>query len=339
MSKTIFAIVLNVLIVPVSFASFESLEVGLVENSESWFDTVSFLYEKNYYPISVLNPDSSDILYTFRSGLSVYSLPEQEKRFGKNLSSWPSHLFLAGEYSSGARRIAGAHGETFEAYDTSVVKVLDRSASYSYDRTKKERNQVGCFQNRPLRCGDFDINGVDEVVLMLGQNIVVFSPEQEQIIFSAHYWMADEIPVEEEERYFPWEKKPEDPQYIAYSGTGVALNEMFPARRSLSKLFIGSFEDERKQDIIIWRKLYESKLRSEPEQGFDLFGETWVHYRMVNGVYQLQETAPEVLENWLASNELTWMDGVPSVSECEGQEDQLIPELHDPILNDPEILN
>ena len=306
---------------------------------EKWDDLTKVDRDAGYYPIAVVETTREGIVYTYDGTVGETDYISGELLRGWSFDPWSSHLFLAGEYSSGAERIAGAHGENFKNHSSPIDKVLSRPASYSYDRTKKGRNEVGCFQNHPLRYGDLDDNGTDELVLMLGQNIVMFSSEIEKIVFSAHYWLADEIPVDEEDRYFPWDKKPVDPQYIAYSGTDVALNEVFPARRSLSKLFFGSFEDESKQDIVLWRKLYESKLRNDPEQGFDLFGETWVHYRMVNGVYQLQETAPEVLEDWLASNELTWMDGVPSVSECEGQEGQLIPELHDPILNDPEILN
>jgi hypothetical protein len=45
------------------------------------------------------------------------------------------------------------------------------------------------------------------------------------------------------------------------------------------------------------------------------------------------------VKGWLTSNNLTWWKkGYPSKSECAGQEGQFIPEMHDPLLNDPEVM-
>jgi hypothetical protein len=90
----------------------------------------------------------------------------------------------------------------------------------------------------------------------------------------------------------------------------------------------------------VWRKLYLSKLLSEPVAGFDKVSDTYYHYeRKVTGEYELKtDTAPETIQGWLTSKNLTWQSGFPSKSECAGQEGQLIPEMHDPLLNDPDVL-
>jgi hypothetical protein len=90
----------------------------------------------------------------------------------------------------------------------------------------------------------------------------------------------------------------------------------------------------------VWRKLYLSKLLSEPVAGFDKVSDTYYHYeRKVTGEYELKtDTAPETIQGWLTAKNQTWQSGFPSKSECAGQEGQLIPEMHDPLLNDPDVL-
>ena len=72
---------------------------------------------------------------------------------------------------------------------------------------------------------------------------------------------------------------------------------------------------------------------------FEKLSDSHLHYKKVNNEYQLQtDTAPETIQGWLTDKNLTWQKGFPSKSECAGQEGQLIPEMHDPLLNDPDVL-
>ena len=58
---------------------------------------------------------------------------------------------------------------------------------------------------------------------------------------------------------------------------------------------------------------------------------------------KMKSLHPDLLQQnvngWLAAKQLSWQQGFPSRSECPGQEGQLIPELHDPLLNDPDVLH
>jgi len=103
---------------------------------------------------------------------------------------------------------------------------------------------------------------------------------------------------------------------------------------------VKDFDANGKSDILIWRKLYESNLGDNPVKGFHLLGEGVFHYeKSAAGEYVFKDdTESNVAKAWLTSNNLTWQKGFPSKSECEGQEGQLIPEMHDPLLNDPEVL-
>ncbi|TCS40645.1 hypothetical protein [Reinekea marinisedimentorum] len=83
-------------------------------------------------------------------------------------------------------------------------------------------------------------------------------------------------------------------------------------------------------------------------EGFSLIGQSFVHYErdleaqwtstVVTGQYLPQETDEATIQSWLSDKALTWSKSYPSVSECEGEEGELIPEMHDPLLNDPDVL-
>ena len=119
----------------------------------------------------------------------------------------------------------------------------------------------------------------------------------------------------------------------------IGKDWLYPAQRAYGKIYIDDFDGDNSNDIIMWRKLYFSKLKSDPVKGYELDAEMFAHYKIVDGDYQLQtDTTPATVQGWLSANNLTWQKGFPSKSECDGQEGQLIPEMHDPLLNDPDVL-
>ena len=61
-------------------------------------------------------------------------------------------------------------------------------------------------------------------------------------------------------------------------------------------------------------------------------------YKVEEGRYATQDIDSLAIKGMLAAQSLTWQSGFPTYSECPGQEGQLIPEMHDPLLNDPDVL-
>ncbi|HEX6549060.1 MAG TPA: hypothetical protein VF117_00115, partial [Gammaproteobacteria bacterium] len=64
----------------------------------------------------------------------------------------------------------------------------------------------------------------------------------------------------------------------------------------------------------------------------------YLFYSLENGVYTKQSTDQAAIKGWLAAKSLTWQKGYPQTSECAGQTGQPIPEMVDPLLNDPDVL-
>ena len=211
---------------------------------------------------------------------------------------------------------------------------------------------LGCMNNTPLRYGDIEEDGTSELVLILGNQLVVFSPDYEKTAFSIRMSLTGWYTKEETANFFdlyPWGKTVGTlPQY---------QNAIFPEQhkdplpglRGYAKIYQGDLDGDDHSDIIVWRKLYQSRMADDAIEGFELLSDTFYHYERdldaqaesesgITGEYLPQATSENQIKSWLADNEFTWIKGYPSVSECEGEEGQLIPETHDALLNDPEVL-
>ncbi len=126
----------------------------------------------------------------------------------------------------------------------------------------------------------------------------------------------------------------------SHTGADLAMNGQFmPALRAYSKLFVGDFDSDQNYDIIKWEKIYTSNKKTEAPAWVQLRNEL-IHYKKdITGEYLPQEdTSEATIQGWLTAKNQTWQSGFPSKSECAGQEGQLIPEMHDPLLNDPDVL-
>lgn len=296
---------------------------------------------------SVGDPVVRAFLHSEDTGV-VYSLSERMKLYATRYSSrdligswslepYSEHLKIGGEDSLATEAIAAAYGEQFNRTDTLAI-VPDYEPSY-FMSPGDLKDRVGCMEANPLRYGDINEDAQQELVLTIGKDFVVFSPQKKSVIFSAHYYLSDELSQEEAQNSGLTNNKSSDPAYIAYSTLEVKDRRvLYPALRSISKLYFGGFESSQSRDIVLWRKLYQSKLVNDPVPGFFKIGELLVHYKLIDGEYKKQDTESSVVKGWLTAKQLTWQKGYPSKSECPGQTDQLIPEMHDPLLNDPDVL-
>jgi|SRR5690554_41402 len=288
--------------------------------------------------LAFVNVSGTDEWYRLFDNIKLYGVNvKEEKLLGAwPLTPWAYHLFLSGEYTAAVEKSSIIRGDDFIRPANPLLVIDDMEANYYLHANYPA---LGCFKNTPLRYGDIDENGQAELVIFNDTGMVFFSPQHGKIIFSYHYELNDELDSEEAKEIFLPPYSDTDPQYIASSGTDNLVREIFPAQRSYSKIYIQDFNGDKKADIVLWRKMYVSNLRNNPVQGFHKLAETWVHYqRAENGEYLPQDTRPETIQNWLNAKNLTWQKGFPSKSECAGEEGKLIPEMHDPLLNDPDVL-
>lgn len=238
-------------------------------------------------------------------------------------------------------------------YYTQPTEITEREESWGlspHTFVNGTKYPVGCLASSPLRYGDVENDGSNELVLVLGNDLVVFSPTQGKITFATWLSLNDWYSLKDGAWYFEGEdgsdiKEPTDPQYesrlIHRRGPMHAHN---PGVRGYGKIYIGDFDNDQNKDVLVWQKIYRSRLEQDAVRGFEFLRNNFLHFEQGHNDADALEfvpqtnTAPETIQGWLATKNLTWQKGFPSKSECAGQEGQLIPEMHDPLLNDPDVL-
>jgi hypothetical protein len=300
------------------------LEKGIAREDEGWTElTRPIRQEHNVYPLAAYKDEQKGRIFAVRDGIFMFDADYVW------LDAWP---------------LTRWEEEYIEP------EIIGRYHSIGTERGEpRVREGIGCFAGSPLRYGDFTQDGSKELVLFLGNELMVFSPQSGSVIFSATLKINDWLDKEESDRYLAGIGgiQDDDPQYQSRIKTWAAGNYRWQrgrAYRGYARLYHGVFSDaddleasEVESELIVWRKFYESKLRNE-EDGFHSVRDRLVLYQFVDGAYQEKDADGERVRALLDQAGLTWAKGFPRESECDGEEGQLIPEMHDPLLNDPDVL-
>lgn len=310
---------INIYILIILFSSFASaiqLEVGkgrqdipLEIKSAMWnIDSGPYIAE------SIYQKQKDLIFWLSRGGAIATFDPINLEIQGWPLKRWPQEL------------------ENKKVADMYTL-ASDPEFALEYEHTGSRKPVLGCLAHYPLRYGDFDDNGKEEVVLFLGKtsnvlDMVVFNPEKEKIQFSARTIFTDATDWDYGDRF-----------KYQYASKHNMNKGFFVGTKTYAKIFMGEFDgNEANPDIIVWRKHYSALPKSSDKKGFDLKAENYQFYTLKDGEYKLQVSLEAQIESWMSEHELTWSKGYPSKSECLGEEGKLIPEMHDPLLNDPDVL-
>lgn len=280
-------------------------------------------YDKKYTGRSIAFVSSGNNWFRLYQNMSVYGVDvNDEALFGDwSLARWPQEL---------------QNKKVAEMYTLSSEPEFAQNYSYKASNsnpTGKQFPVMGCLAQSPLRYGDLDEDGKDELVLFLGHekevlDLVMFNPEKEKIQFSARVIFTDAT---------DWDYG--DNFKYQYASNHNMSKGAYIGSKTYAKVFMGEFDgSEANPDIIVWRKHYTSLSKNTSTKGFKLTSQNYQFYTLKDGEYRLQISLEAQIENWMSEYELTWSKGYPSKSECVGQEGQLIPEMHDPLLNDPDVL-
>lgn len=269
--------------------------------------------------VGYTNMGLGDIYYMLSDGLLIHKINLPTKTL---LGNWPLTPW------------------TNEPIEPEVTKRYDMVRRVFSQLRPAPTHPLGCLNAVPLRYGDIDSDGTNELVLFIGNELMVFSPSMQKTVFAMNMRLDDWMTEAETQAHFEYYPPGDDDAFIPHyqSAANVDYASSLPGYRGYGKLYTGDYDNDGSSDILVWRKLYISRTLTAAK-GFDKVSDTYYHYeKSGTGEYILQNTASQTIQNWLSTAVLTWQKGFPSNSECTGEEGQLIPEMHDPLLNDPEVL-
>jgi len=297
---------------------------------------------------SIVESDDSDKFYwLFKMG----SVGKFDVKNSVNIGGWG--LFPSPQDCSSNQCMRSYDKVRWSKDEVIEPQVIDRYSDYSQSLQPTYNANVptlGCLGDGPLKYGDIEGDGVSELVLYIENSWMIFSTTLNKVTFMTMLDVKDWLTEEQTKEHYGLHREegaqldPKDAQYQSKIATYVRggdhsnANANVPGYRGYAKLYFGDFDANKKADIIVWRKLYESYLVQDSTKGFKKISDLMVHYERVDGEYKKQETESTRIADWLENAKLTWQAGYPSKSECGGQEGQLIPEMHDALLNDLDVL-
>ncbi len=298
-----------------------SLEAGK-SRGEMAKSTLKQIYQKYGTLPGFLYEESENKYFSLSktaNAIGIFDLSnEQDVLSGWPLTRWP-HAHLPTEISA--------------MLDNATIQGWKQKVEYT-----SHIKMAGCLNQSPLRFGDVDADAKNELVLFLNGELIIFSPEQGRTVFATFYdaddWYRQGSLGDENEA------SDVDGKKYQHHSEMLALNGYeHSAYRSYTKVYIQDFDGDGNSDLVSWRKTFQSNPVGDVD-GFRLLSNRYDLYKKdASGEYIPQEdTSETTIQSWLTAKNQTWQSGFPSISECAGQEGQLIPEMHDPLLNDPDVL-
>src|SRR5690625_797922 len=165
--------------------------------------------------------------------------------------------------------------------------------------------RMGCLADTPLRYGDINNDGNSELVVWIGNDFVVFSTVKNKVLFSQRLRVEDWLDKNESEEFLSLRfgnLEPHFPQYQSAVLRQTTANYQSAALgyRGYGKLYMADFNEDGHHDIVVWHKFYISNTLGDSTLGFSHERDTLLHYSLIDGEYQPQETDGDTIRGWLA---------------------------------------
>jgi hypothetical protein len=210
--------------------------------------------------------------------------------------------------------------DTHDLYEISHDGLIATGALQGY-------SAYGCFLRTALRAGDINLDGKKDIFMFGGvggfgsdeggqaikTTLTIYDGSTKEKVFveevSFESFIIDAFGENDTEF-----------QSVSWLGIGshgglkrVALEQ---GVRRFSKLFFQDYDNNGLLDIIVWRKEYRSRLKTDEIEGYKLRKTEFLRYEESDKGFVKQTTTSADIELWLNKLKHTWQDGFPKKSDC-----------------------
>lgn len=341
-----------------AYAAIPDLQIGASVNSSTLYEIAGGSapyatarsgqrqYGEDTVVSAFLVPSNGGVVYSLSDEANLYATPYPSGGTSKRWPlSWWEDAYIEPPLSQ------AEYPEDFDLYQESLY--------LKYPGFVNSPECPGLGESRhlfPLRYGALVPEAESMLIAIPVSSFFVVAPSTGKVVFSVRLASDGWLTRESTKEYFSIDCTTSDgqrvdetclssrlkraPQFQSSAAEEITNGPLIPAPglREYAKLYVGDFDGNGRTDLIVWGKSYKSRMGSDPIVGFVKLRDTVVHYEYISPEFKRRTTKPETIRGWLTARQLTWSKGWPNKSECPGQTNQLIPEMHDPLLNDPEVL-
>lgn len=221
----------------------------------------------------------------------------------------------------------------------------------------------GCLQGYPTTLADINGDDIEDLIFIGGSGALYLPDEQITANTQLALFLGKDfekellsINLHEEDFYFYFHRSGSKYQ-VSRDKVGSVIKDLShpkefirgtpdnvrPGYRTFAKVYFGDFDKDSVQSILVWRRYYLSRKKSDPVKGFEFDREEFELYDFKGGVAKAVGINDKQGHSILDNHQLDWNDGFPSQSKCSNNDgkypkimDYGHPELS---INDPVISN
>lgn len=289
----------------------------------------------------ILNDAYSDAkLEAFLSNGHLYSAIKYENQYYALIGEFPvgprkytnCNYFDKSKPSANCSRefllFVDVDGGSVRRIDTRNVNGL-RGLGFIFTGGIEDFDTYGCGLNYALQAGDINLDSMPEVFLFdgVGQlfrgsqgrlvktNINIYDGKRKKLIFSNE--LSYENFVGEEELPYYNAKGYQYISTVEIDGDGaVVASTVNAAERRYSKLYFLDVDENGLLDILVWRKVLSSRLKTDPVKGYQLTNSVLTRYEETAEGFKEKSDSKTSVEKLLYENNLSWDDGFPNENYC-----------------------
>lgn len=194
-------------------------------------------------------------------------------------------------------------------------------------------NLYGCYETTSTHLADIDLDTFPELFVFWGEGVVDFGRTGESFYIDAKTYLSIFSAKRENSKLLTLELSNiislasyQDGRYYSSSKLAgeydVSLerrsrpDDMPPAKRSYSKVYFIDINQNDKLDVLLWRRHYESRLRTDPITGYRFMRDEFELYEEGDDGFKKQQITLDKGKDLLEKYKLNWRQGFPEKNLC-----------------------